>query len=384
MNKLAILNKNYQFNFSNEIVNFFDPKNIYVPFKDELLIDNNNNIQINIDETLFDETEYYYSSTISGTISGTLYMENNGKKIRCLNIVNDYTEKRVKGRKKVREFSKISIEQLDQILSQRFIAQYKDRLFNNSNIIVINGISNESYIFNETLYLDNHYEEIFELIDYLSQIFNIHDILLVLKETDGKNINTFITNLGSYINIKLILVNDEYLLSNNYFLAKKLKISPSNALMLKPSELYELYKSIRFNKTLDTKYITICNENGYSYFVNTKLYVSVKELFDKLDIKINDDKIVIKNGLMNGTVINIQSEIVSKDTEAYFIMNRKNNIETECINCGKCYEICPLNIDPKYSMDNKKINKNCIDCGLCTYICPSFINLRKYLKGDKK
>ena len=86
---------------------------------------------------------------------------------------------------------------------------------------------------------------------------------------------------------------------------------------------------------------------------------------------------------MTGKEIDPTMEIITDDTEGLLIMKKQCINENKCINCGKCYEICPIKVNPKISLLNNKINKNCLDCGLCSYVCPSHINLRKYLKGDK-
>ena len=48
-----------------------------------------------------------------------------------------------------------------------------------------------------------------------------------------------------------------------------------------------------------------------------------------------------------------------------------NRIEEKCINCGLCYRVCPIGINPL------KKNNKCIKCGLCNYVCPSKINCLK-------
>lgn len=55
--------------------------------------------------------------------------------------------------------------------------------------------------------------------------------------------------------------------------------------------------------------------------------------------------------------------------------------EIDCINCGRCNEVCPMRLNPM-SLDNFAINKDygrakkygalsCINCGCCSYVCPA-------------
>src|SRR5699024_12703410 len=57
-------------------------------------------------------------------------------------------------------------------------------------------------------------------------------------------------------------------------------------------------------------------------------------------------------------------------------------ISTNCINCGKCADVCPMKLMPMQTefYTNAKEYENadkyggvlsCIECGACTYICPA-------------
>lgn len=53
----------------------------------------------------------------------------------------------------------------------------------------------------------------------------------------------------------------------------------------------------------------------------------------------------------------------------------------ECINCGMCVKVCPVNLVPgvlSMYCSNDKFEKaesegllSCIECGCCDYVCPS-------------
>jgi Na(+)-translocating NADH:ubiquinone oxidoreductase A subunit len=62
-----------------------------------------------------------------------------------------------------------------------------------------------------------------------------------------------------------------------------------------------------------------------------------------------------------------------------------------CINCGYCYEVCPVNIIPhliiKFVMKNifdERLMEygifKCIECNLCSFVCPSKIPVSHYIK----
>ena len=59
----------------------------------------------------------------------------------------------------------------------------------------------------------------------------------------------------------------------------------------------------------------------------------------------------------------------------------KPELVQPCIKCGKCLEVCPVNLQPlylsKFSL-NRRYDRaeefhvlDCIECGSCSFICPA-------------
>jgi len=69
-------------------------------------------------------------------------------------------------------------------------------------------------------------------------------------------------------------------------------------------------------------------------------------------------------------------------------------LPSNCIRCGKCVTVCPINLQPlyiaQYSQRNKwekceEINAmDCIECGSCSYICPAKIMLVSSIRVAKR
>ena len=79
--------------------------------------------------------------------------------------------------------------------------------------------------------------------------------------------------------------------------------------------------------------------------------------------------------------------LLSKDEASIFE-------ETTCIRCGKCVNVCPMNLLPltyakfvkKEKWDKLESHNvdDCMECGSCSYICPSRIPLIQYIKAGKR
>ena len=92
---------------------------------------------------------------------------------------------------------------------------------------------------------------------------------------------------------------------------------------------------------------------------------------------------------MNGIVIPTDELIITPDLNCILLLENKQEQSSPCIKCGKCTEVCPMNLIPSAIISNKekakelKINE-CINCGLCSYVCPSKIEIREIINKIKE
>ena len=89
---------------------------------------------------------------------------------------------------------------------------------------------------------------------------------------------------------------------------------------------------------------------------------------------------------MLGIKIPTTELIITNDLSCILITNESNEKPLPCIKCGKCIEVCPVNLIPAMIIENKKDLKidKCINCGLCTYVCPSKIEIREIINKIKE
>ena len=67
--------------------------------------------------------------------------------------------------------------------------------------------------------------------------------------------------------------------------------------------------------------------------------------------------------------------------------------ERDCIKCGRCVEVCPMQLYPLfYGFYGKKGDlgkaieykvEECVECGCCEYICAAKIALLSFIRQEK-
>jgi len=383
MRKLVKLKKNNALLYSSQITEYIAPEYIYLPVypKFNLLVKNNETVfkgQIVMENNL-----NKVLSPISGVFIGSEKKIIDGNVHTCLVIQNDYKEKKKNALRK----STVNLDR-DKIISKLYDFYFKgiastleSRKINN---LIINGIDDEPYILNRSYIMQNFYKEILEMTDILRENFNIKNAMIVIKNSDTKNIETYLSNICMYPSIVINLVEDKYLLGNDFFLREEFSLKESDTLVIDAKTILNIYEAVIYNKHTLESFITISGpmvEKGQ--IVKVKIGTSFDELIQNVFKLKEGKKEFVLNGLMTGKSIDIKNVVISKDTLGLIIVKKGEEKEGKCINCGLCYKICPVKVNAKKVMDTKMISKSCIDCGLCSYICPCNINLRKFLRGEK-
>lgn len=371
MQKLISLDKDYSIKVQREVEVFNKIKNAYIPIENAKISDRKVYKEDKIGDNYF---------SISGTIIGTkTSLLANGRNVTSLVVENDYLEKtrtRMPSRRTIKNLSK-----------QDFLSFLNDsylyKILNKDNIenIIVSGIDDEPYIASEIFTSLDNTMEILEMLDYLETIYNAK-VSIAIKNIDSENIKAYNDYLGTYKTINLILVPDLYLIGQENYLKEYLNIK-ENYIYLKTSDVYNLYNLVKKRKNMTQKYITITGDYIKKPRVfKVKIGTSVKELLTKYYTELDySDAVIYVNGLLSGEILAIDNLIIDSNFNGLLIMKKQEKKSLNCLNCGKCHDVCPVGSYPYEALAEKEVF--CINCGLCTYICPSYINLKKYLNEGR-
>ena len=134
----------------------------------------------------------------------------------------------------------------------------------------------------------------------------------------------------------------------------------------------------------------IANPGNYMVKIGT----SVKALIDYCGGITGEDVTVKMGGPMMGFPLTDEDVPVIKGTNGVIAIDTDHTKEEECIKCGRCVDVCPMELAPlnfaKYVkegnaqalMDNHI--RDCFECGCCQYICSSKIPLVERIRTGKK
>ena len=109
-----------------------------------------------------------------------------------------------------------------------------------------------------------------------------------------------------------------------------------------------------------------------------------------------DDVLLLEGGPMTGQEIRDLDAPVTKLSSALVCLRKKDvpaEEESVCIRCGRCADVCPLNLLPVTLCRDIRKNRDkafvkhfgleCCDCSCCSYVCPARIPLGAMISEKK-
>lgn len=374
MSKCIKIETDPNIKYNNKLINFLNPDYIYVPIKGDYKLKIKNHNYVSLNDVLLENDKNIIYSSVSGIVEGLSDMIVDGKTMKTIVIENDFKEKsNLKGIKK--NISNYTKEELNNLLIS--LGGFKGKL--SGNTLVVSGIDLEPYEKNMSYLISSHADKILETIDVLIKILDIHKCFFAIKNNDALNVTSLISQIGTYPNIDLKLLNDLYPIGYKDILIDELVLpakKESGVIFLTVEDVYNIYHILKRNKPVNEKLVTFSgNLLKKSSIINCKIGSRIGDIIENnLDL-LSDKYYIVINGLLSGYEVKSLNTIITRNIRSVFITDIDKSKKYHCINCGECVKYCPVNANPKtgYNMDK------CIKCGVCNYLCPAKINLL----GDK-
>lgn len=348
------------------------------------------------------------SSSVSGVVVGfTEKYISSAKLVTCVVIENDFKEKYLDKVGKKVDITKYSKDEFIYLLKTCGISGMSGSDFptyikyeNNKPIkyLIVDGAECEIYASADSAIMYNKTEELLEGIDAIMDIMNIDKAYIAVNSKNELVIKKFLKYINTYPNIKVYGLLDVYPSGYERYLVKEILDLDYDKYPIEVgvinenvSTIYAMYEMLKYHKPLSDRIVTISG-SGIKHPANYKLKIgtNLSEIFLKTsEYKEIKNPVLIAGGAMMGKSIPSEELIVTKDLNCLLILDKPDTIPSECIKCGKCSEVCPMNLIPSMIIDKSadikelKIDK-CISCGLCSYVCPSKIEVREIIKKIKE
>ena len=130
--------------------------------------------------------------------------------------------------------------------------------------------------------------------------------------------------------------------------------------------------------------------------LNVRFGISYKEVIDAVGGFKAEPKKMVSGGPMMGLPIFSLDMPVSRNSSALLAFLKdptEGQVETNCINCGRCVSACPINLLPTRMYKAAKAGDfdtyiklngpECITCGSCSFVCPAKKPLTPYFSYMK-
>lgn len=359
------------------------------------------------------------SANIHSPVSGKVIriMKNflpDGSKVRTIIIENNFKEERVKlVKRNMRELQMAESEEILKIIEEAGIvglggagfptASKYDIKLEKIDTFIINGMESEPYLTADYLLMKNYAKEICRGIKVAEKVLRPRHMVIAISEKNKELVSVF-ERMAREVNIDLQIkiLSADYPQGSEILLIDKItgkKIQKGKLTIEKGvivsnvGTIKAIYDAFFNGKPLIERIITISgeevpNSGNYKIRIGTPLV----HIVDSLNIT-KTDKIIF-GGPMMGNKVKEPSTPIIKGTSGVIFLNEEKIESKNCISCGKCVEVCPMNLIPfefsKYYEKGRYVKMlnanifNCIECGACEYVCPSRVPLIESIKNGKE
>jgi len=146
-------------------------------------------------------------------------------------------------------------------------------------------------------------------------------------------------------------------------------------LIVSPETVMALYNAMISGMPQLDRYISVCfNNTEKGGNLRVPRGITVHDI-TKICASPENEEFFVENSLLSG---GLMGGAVTDSTCALICAKKQTRLQTPCISCGRCMEVCPVRLMPNEVLiesERKKLKKYCVSCGACEFICPSGIPL---------
>ncbi len=256
--------------------------------------------------------------------------------------------------------------------------------------LIINGAECEPYLNCDYRLMLERTEDIYKGIKYTAMALNINKIIIGIEANKPQAIKLF----SEYKDLDVVVLKKQYPMGSEKHLiycttGRKVPCGKMpfdvGVCVQNIKTVIAVYEAIELNKPLTQTVMTVSGL-GIKTPKNLKVALGTpfSDIIDYCGGKSEETVKLVAGGPMMGKAL-INLDQYARKTDSGLLVLKKGEANqdkpTNCINCGKCADNCPMRLIPSLMDKNIQANDyktaqklgvlNCIECGSCAYNCPA-------------
>ncbi|MCF7858292.1 MAG: electron transport complex subunit RsxC [Candidatus Cloacimonetes bacterium] len=273
--------------------------------------------------------------------------------------------------------------------------------------VILNGVECEPYLTADYRLMLEKADDIIKGLKILMKILNAANGIIGIEANKPDVIKNFKVLLKKEKKIKVIGLQLKYPQGAEkqlIYAATKRSVPNKGGLPMDVNVVVQnvgtavaVFEAVRYSKPLVDRVITVSGKIVKKpKNIKARIGTLFSDLLQFCDGTSEEIGKVISGGPMMGFAIPTLETPMTKGSSGLLIFNKKEahkEVESVCLRCGRCVDICPMNLVPSLIAHHVRNDDwdsaekfgvmDCIKCGSCSYVCPSHIKLIQWIDIGK-
>lgn len=272
------------------------------------------------------------------------------------------------------------------------------------DVVIINGAECEPYLTIDHRQMLENPEKLIQGLKLIMKAVMVKKGIIAIEDNKRDAIKVMLELVKNENNLEVSILPTQYPQGAEKVLIKTLlkREVPRGglpmdvgAVVFNVSTTICLAEAVFEGKVLTDRVITISGDLiSEPANVRVTLGTQIKDIAENF-LQLSDEKYkVVMGGPMTGiTQSSLEVPVIKGTSGILFLKKKVDNLQGECIRCGRCVKVCPMRLMPIYITQSTKLNEfskaeyfgamDCFECGSCAYVCPASIPLVHYVKVAK-
>lgn len=358
-------------------------------------------------------------SSVSGTVKDVRNMYHpNGFKVMSVIIENDNLYEQVSSIKPHLDYSKLSSLEIIKIIQEAGVVGMGGACFpthvklspskdSKIDTIIVNGGECEPYLTCDYRMMVEKPREIIEGLKIVLKLFPDAKAYVCIEDNKMKAIEAMVAASKDLPNIEVVTLKTKFPqgAEKQLIYSTTKREVPSGKLpafvgciVQNVDTMYEIYNAVVKGLPITSRVVTVTGDAiKEPRNFRVKIGTSYRELIQAAGGFVESPEKVISGGPMMGIAAHTIDMPIIKGSSGILCLTKKAAFiseESNCINCGRCLNVCPMHLMPgklsenatpdRYEIFEESHGMDCIECGSCSYICPASRHIVQKIRTGKK